>query len=72
MDAVYVVSWEDWFPKLSHCMPVSVMKPGDEDEGDDDGEGESDSGQSVPPPPPTPPHPQAPGTKKIPTKRPKP
>ena len=36
MDAMYVVRWEDWFPKLSHCMLVSVMKPGDEDEGEPD------------------------------------
>ena len=52
MDAMYVVSWEDWFPKLLHCMPAAVMKPGD---GDDDGKGESDSGQPVDaPPPPSP------------------
>ena len=61
MDAMYVVTCEDWFPKLSHCMPVSVMKPGDEDEGDDDREGESDSGQPVDPP-----TPQPPGTKRPP------
>ena len=51
MDAMYVVSWKERFPKLSHCMPVSIMKPGDEDDGDDEGEGESDSGQAVDPPP---------------------
>ena len=64
MDAMYVVSWGDWFPKSSQCMPVSVMKPGDEDECDDDGEGRSDSGLLVEPP--------ALGNKKTPTKLTKP
>ena len=54
MDAMYVISWEDWFPILSHSMPVSVMRPGDEVEGDDGGEGESDSGQPMEPLPPPP------------------
>ena len=50
---MYVVRWEDQFPKMSHCTLVSVMKPGDEDEADDDGEGGgSDNGQLVDPPPP--------------------
>ena len=28
MDAMYVVNWEHWFPKLLQRMHVSVMKPG--------------------------------------------
>ena len=63
---MYVISWQDRFPKLAHCMPVSVMKPGDEEEFDDDGEADSDCVQAAwTPATPT-------STKKSPKKRPKP
>ena len=52
IDAMYVTSWENWFHKLSHGMPMSRMTPGDEDEAKGDGEGESGRGQPMDPPPP--------------------